>query len=74
MAFVQFVTFDFTRSMRRLIMGNTTDKIAGAANQAAGKVKEGLGKATGSRDLETEGLAQEPWPRRKNLLATQHLR
>jgi uncharacterized protein YjbJ (UPF0337 family) len=36
-------------------MGNTTGKIAGAANQAAGKVKEGLGKAT----LETEGLAQE---------------
>jgi uncharacterized protein YjbJ (UPF0337 family) len=31
-------------------MGNTTDKIAGVANQAAGKVKEGLGKAT----LETE--------------------
>jgi uncharacterized protein YjbJ (UPF0337 family) len=40
---------------KRLIMGNTTGKIAGAANQAAGKVKEGLGKAT----LETEGLAQE---------------
>src|ERR1700730_4562065 len=40
---------------KRLIMGNTTGKIAGAANQAAGKVKEGLGKAT----LETEELAQE---------------
>ena len=40
-------------------MGNTTDKIAGVANRAAGKVKEGLGKTTGSRELETEGLAQE---------------
>jgi len=38
---------------------NTTDKIAGAANQAAGKVKEGLGNATGSKELESEGLAQE---------------
>ena len=40
-------------------MGNTTDKIAGAANQAAGKVKEGVGKATGSKELEAEGVAQE---------------
>ena len=38
---------------------NTTDKIAGAAKQAAGKVKEGLGNATGSKELELEGLAQE---------------
>ena len=45
--------------MRRLIMGNTTDKIAGAANQATGKVKEGVGKATGSTELEAEGVAQE---------------
>ena len=26
---------------------STTDKLAGAAKQAAGKVKEGLGNATG---------------------------
>ena len=38
---------------------NTTDKLAGAANQAAGKVKEGLGNATGSKERESEGLAQE---------------
>jgi uncharacterized protein YjbJ (UPF0337 family) len=40
-------------------MGKNTDKIAGAANQAAGKVKEGLGNATGSKELESEGIAQE---------------
>ena len=38
---------------------NTTDKLAGAAKQAAGKVKEGLGNDTGSKALELEGLAQE---------------
>jgi uncharacterized protein YjbJ (UPF0337 family) len=40
-------------------MGNTTDKIAGVANQAAGKVKEGMGRATGSKELEAEGRAHE---------------
>jgi uncharacterized protein YjbJ (UPF0337 family) len=49
-------------------MGNTTDKIAGVANQAAGKVKEGLGKATGSRELETEGLAQEAMAKAEKLI------
>ena len=34
---------------------NTTDKIAGAAKQAAGKVKEGLGNATGSKELRVGG-------------------
>ena len=38
---------------------NTTDKLVSAANQAAGKVKEGLGNATGSKELELEGLTQE---------------
>jgi uncharacterized protein YjbJ (UPF0337 family) len=40
-------------------MGSTTDKVSGGANQAAGKVKETAGKATGSTDLEAEGLAQQ---------------
>jgi len=40
-------------------MGSTSDKISGLANQAAGKVKEGLGKATGDVKLETEGAAQD---------------
>jgi uncharacterized protein YjbJ (UPF0337 family) len=40
-------------------MGNKTDKFAGVANQAAGKVKESVGRATGSKELEVEGLAQE---------------
>jgi uncharacterized protein YjbJ (UPF0337 family) len=40
-------------------MGSTTDKIAGVANQAAGKVKETVGKAVGSDILEAKGHAQE---------------
>lgn len=40
-------------------MGSTSDKVAGLANQAAGKVKEGVGKATGDAKLETEGAAQD---------------
>ncbi len=39
-------------------MGSTSDKVSGLANQAAGKVKEGVGKATGDAKLETEGTAQ----------------
>jgi len=37
----------------------TTDKVSGVANQAAGKIKETAGKATGSEKLEAEGLAQQ---------------
>ena len=33
-------------------MGNKTDRFAGVANQAAGKVKESVGRATGSKELE----------------------
>jgi uncharacterized protein YjbJ (UPF0337 family) len=40
-------------------MGSTSDKISGLASQAAGKVKEGVGKATGDAKLETEGAAQD---------------
>ena len=40
-------------------MGSTSDKVSGVANQTAGKVKEVAGKATGSTDLEAEGLAQQ---------------
>jgi uncharacterized protein YjbJ (UPF0337 family) len=43
---------------RRWIMGSTTDKVSGVA-QAAGKIKESAGKATGSEKLEAEGLAQQ---------------
>ncbi len=47
------------RSASRMTqMGSTSDKVSGLANQAAGKVKEGVGKATGDAKLETEGAAQ----------------
>jgi uncharacterized protein YjbJ (UPF0337 family) len=40
-------------------MSGTTDKIKGLANEAAGNVKQGIGKATGNDKLRAEGLAQE---------------
>ena len=40
-------------------MGSTTDKIKGAANEAIGKAKQGLGEATGDERLEGEGAIQE---------------
>jgi uncharacterized protein YjbJ (UPF0337 family) len=40
-------------------MGSTTDKIKGLANEAAGNVKQAVGKATGNDRLQAEGIAQE---------------
>ncbi len=40
-------------------MSSTTDKIKGYANDAAGNVKQGVGKLVGSEQLQAEGLAQE---------------
>jgi uncharacterized protein YjbJ (UPF0337 family) len=40
-------------------MSSTTDKVKGYANEAAGKVKQGVGRAVGSDKLQGEGAAQE---------------
>lgn len=40
-------------------MGSTTDKVTGVANQAGGKIKEGVGKAIGNEQMEAEGEAQQ---------------
>ncbi|GBU17974.1 MULTISPECIES: CsbD family protein [Methylobacterium] len=40
-------------------MSSTTDKIKGLANEAAGNVKQGIGKVTGNEKLQAEGKAQE---------------
>ena len=40
-------------------MSSTTDKIKGYANEAAGNVKQGVGKVVGSEQLQAEGIAQE---------------
>ena len=40
-------------------MGSTSDKIKGAANEAAGNVKQGIGKATDNKKLQAEGHLQE---------------
>ncbi|WP_112311629.1 CsbD family protein [Pseudogemmobacter bohemicus] len=40
-------------------MSSTGDKIKGLANEAAGTVKQAVGKATGNDRLRAEGAAQE---------------
>ena len=40
-------------------MGSTADKVKGAANEAIGKAKQGIGEATGSDRLQGEGVIQE---------------
>ena len=39
-------------------MSSATDKLKGMGNQAAGAVKEGVGKAVGNDKLAAEGQAQ----------------
>ena len=40
-------------------MGSTADKIKGAANEAMGKAKQGIGEAVGSDRMQGEGTVQE---------------
>ena len=40
-------------------MSSATDKAKGLANEAAGNIKQGVGKAVGSEKMQAEGLAQE---------------
>ena len=40
-------------------MGSTRDKVAGLANQAAGNVKQAVGKAVGNERLQVEGAGQK---------------
>ena len=40
-------------------MSSTTDKIKGMANEAAGNVKQAVGKVVGSKKMEAEGVVQE---------------
>ena len=40
-------------------MSSTSDKISGLANEAAGKVKQGVGHVTGDAKLQASGKAQE---------------
>jgi uncharacterized protein YjbJ (UPF0337 family) len=44
---------------RENVMGSTSDKIKGTANEAIGKAKQGIGEATGSDRLQGEGAVQE---------------
>ena len=42
-----------------IMKSSTKDKIVGEKDEIKGKVKEGLGKLTGNRDLEQEGKADQ---------------
>jgi uncharacterized protein YjbJ (UPF0337 family) len=50
--------FDESQTSRSF-MGATADKVKGAANEAIGKAKQGVGEATGSDRLKGEGAVQE---------------
>jgi uncharacterized protein YjbJ (UPF0337 family) len=47
------------RKKKESQMGEMIDKVKGAANQAAGKVKKAVGDATNDPALEAKGAAQE---------------
>jgi uncharacterized protein YjbJ (UPF0337 family) len=49
----------FKTEMQEIIMGSTSDKASGMANKAAGNIKEGVGKAVGSEQMQAEGKAQQ---------------
>jgi uncharacterized protein YjbJ (UPF0337 family) len=51
-------------------MGEFIDKAKGAANEVAGNVKQGVGKATGNESLRREGVAQERVGEGQNLKGT----
>ncbi len=38
---------------------STTDKIKGVANEAAGNVRQAVGRALGDSEMEAKGLVQE---------------
>jgi uncharacterized protein YjbJ (UPF0337 family) len=40
-------------------MGSTSDKIKGMANEAAGNVKQGVGKAIDNKEMQAKGKLQE---------------
>lgn len=40
-------------------MSGTKDKVKGTANEVAGNVKQGIGKATGSAKMQAEGKVKE---------------
>jgi uncharacterized protein YjbJ (UPF0337 family) len=48
-------------------MGELTDKAKGLANEAAGNVKQAIGKATDNERLRAEGVAQERKGEAQNL-------
>ncbi len=40
-------------------MGSTGDKVKGLANEAAGNIKQGVGKAIGNDEMRIKGAVQE---------------
>ncbi len=40
-------------------MGSTADKVSGHTNQVVGNIKQGVGEAVGSEELQVKGAVQE---------------
>ena len=53
------IAFLLVRVTTETSMGSITNKAKGYANQVAGNVKQGVGKAVGSDKLKASGTAQE---------------
>jgi len=48
-----------TSEEKESIMGSTTDKVAGKANELAGQARQGLGKAMDDEEMQAKGIVQE---------------
>jgi len=46
-------------SARELIMGSTSDKVKGKANEVAGKARQAIGKAVDNHEEQAKGKIQE---------------
>jgi uncharacterized protein YjbJ (UPF0337 family) len=50
---------NFPRTQGERFMSSTSDKIKGYANEAAGRLRQGVGKAVGNDRLRAKGAAQK---------------
>jgi uncharacterized protein YjbJ (UPF0337 family) len=48
-----------SKAKKETPMKPNNDKLKGTINTAAGKLKEGVGRATGNREMENEGTLQK---------------
>jgi uncharacterized protein YjbJ (UPF0337 family) len=54
-----FLLGERLNSTRSLVMGSTSDKVKGKANEVAGKARQAIGKAVGNHEEQAKGKIQE---------------